>query len=189
MSGNTERAARARAEASVLRARLRRVDITTGQRMRFLDGPGPIFHGPGPFRLGDDCEFRAGLIRSRLATVHGGELIIGDHTSFDYGFEVHASVLVEIGDGTIGGSMITIYDTNFHQIDEATEKKTEPVRIGRNVWLGSGCMILPGVTIGDSAVIAPGSVISRDVPEGTLMAGNPAKPVRELAVSPGWSRR
>jgi acetyltransferase-like isoleucine patch superfamily enzyme len=190
-TGKTNReylAGRARAEAFLLRARVRKLDVTTGTGLRFLKGPGPIFRGPGPFRFGDDCEFRAGLIRSRVATAPGGSLVLGDHVGFDYGFEVHSSVLVEIGDHTVGGAEVTIYDTNFHQIDEATPKKTAPVRIGRHVWLRTGCTILPGVTIGDHAVIDAGAVISRDVPPRTLMAGNPAKPVRELLAAPNWSR-
>jgi acetyltransferase-like isoleucine patch superfamily enzyme len=181
-------AGRARAEAFLLRARLRKLDITHGDKFRFLEGPGPIFKGPGPFRFGDDCVFRAGLMRSRLATAPGGEIAFREHVGFNYGLEIHSSALVEIGDHTMGGAMVTIYDTNFHQIDEATEKKTEPVRIGRHVWLARGCTILPGVTIGDHAVIGAGAVISRDVPARTLMAGNPAKPVRELVASPEWSR-
>ena len=76
-------------------------------------------------------------MRSRLATAPGGEIIFHEHVGFNYGLEIHASKLVEIGDHTMGGAMVTIYDTNFHQIDEETEKKTEPVRIGRHVWLAS----------------------------------------------------
>jgi maltose O-acetyltransferase len=52
------------------------------------------------------------------------------------------------------------------------------VTIGRNVWVGSGCIILPGVTIGDNSVIAAGSVVTKDVPEGALMGGVPAKQIR-----------
>jgi acetyltransferase-like isoleucine patch superfamily enzyme len=181
-------AGRARAEAFLVRARLRGLDITTGEGLRFVGGQGPIFRGSGSFRLGDNCSFRAALMRSRLATAPGGTIAFGDRTGFNYGLEIHSSKLVEIGDYTMGGAMVTIYDTNFHQIDEVTETKTEPVRIGRHVWLAHACTVLPGVTIGDHAVIGAGAVISRDVPPRTLMAGNPAKPVRELVASPDWSR-
>ena len=50
-----------------------------------------------------------------------------------------------------------------------------PMRIGRNVWIGGGAMILPGVTIGDNAVIGAGSVVTRDVPAGVTAFGNPAR--------------
>jgi maltose O-acetyltransferase len=50
-----------------------------------------------------------------------------------------------------------------------------PIRIGRNVWIGGGAIILPGVTIGDNAVIGAGSVVTRDVPGGVTAFGNPAR--------------
>jgi maltose O-acetyltransferase len=50
-----------------------------------------------------------------------------------------------------------------------------PVRIGRNAWIGGGAIILPGVTIGDDAVVGAGSVVTRDVPAGTTVFGNPAR--------------
>jgi maltose O-acetyltransferase len=50
-----------------------------------------------------------------------------------------------------------------------------PVRIGRNVWIGGGALILPGVSIGDDAVIGAGSVVTRDVPAGATAYGNPAR--------------
>ena len=55
-----------------------------------------------------------------------------------------------------------------------------PVTIGNNVWIGGGVQIIGGVTIGDNAVVAAGSVVIRDVPSNTLVAGNPARPVRRI---------
>jgi maltose O-acetyltransferase len=53
----------------------------------------------------------------------------------------------------------------------------KPVRIGENVWIGGGAIILPGVTIGDDAIIGAGSVVTRDVAPGATVAGNPARPM------------
>lgn len=53
-----------------------------------------------------------------------------------------------------------------------------PVDIGRNVWIGAGALILPGVTVGDEALIGAGSVVTRDVPAGAAVAGNPARIMR-----------
>ena len=50
-----------------------------------------------------------------------------------------------------------------------------PVSIGRNVWIGGGAIILPGITIGDDAIIGAGSVVTRDVPAGATAVGNPAR--------------
>lgn len=52
------------------------------------------------------------------------------------------------------------------------------IKIGRNVWIGSNSTILPGVTVGDNAVIGAGSVVTRDVPENMVAAGNPAKVIK-----------
>lgn len=57
---------------------------------------------------------------------------------------------------------------------------TAPVTIGRNVWIGGSAVILPGVTIGDGSVVAAGSVVGKDVPPNTLVAGVPAKVIRQL---------
>jgi maltose O-acetyltransferase len=62
------------------------------------------------------------------------------------------------------------------------------VHIGDNVWIGRSAIILPGVTIGDNAVVAAGAVVTKDVPDATLVAGNPARVVRTLVVDDGWRR-
>ena len=55
-----------------------------------------------------------------------------------------------------------------------------PVRIEDNVWIGGGAILLPGVTVGDNSVIGAGAVVTRDVPANTVVAGNPARVIREL---------
>lgn len=76
---------------------------------------------------------------------------------------------------------VTITDHDFHKLYEDGVQRTEtsPVVIGDNVWLGMNATILKGVTIGDGAVVAAGAVVSRDVPSNTIVAGNPAKVVKE----------
>ena len=55
-----------------------------------------------------------------------------------------------------------------------------PVRIGENVWVGAGAVILPGVTIGDNSVIGAGSVVTRDIPANVVAVGNPCRVLREI---------
>ena len=62
------------------------------------------------------------------------------------------------------------------------------MRIGSNVWLGRGAIVLPGVTIGDHAVVAAAAVVARDVPPRTVVAGNPATSLRTLEASDDWRR-
>lgn len=58
--------------------------------------------------------------------------------------------------------------------------QAKPVSIGRDVWIGGNCTILPGVTIGNNVVIAAGAVVTKDVPDNCLVAGVPAKVIREI---------
>jgi maltose O-acetyltransferase len=87
-------------------------------------------------------------------------------------------VAVIIGDKTQIGPGVQIL-TADHPRDHATRDAGlefgRPIRIGRNVWIGGGAIILPGVTIGDDAVIGAGSVVTRDVPAGATAFGNPAR--------------
>ena len=56
----------------------------------------------------------------------------------------------------------------------------KPIRIGRNVWIGFDCVVLPGVTIGDGAIVGARSVVTQDVPPFTIVAGNPARVIRQI---------
>lgn len=55
-----------------------------------------------------------------------------------------------------------------------------PVHIGKNVWIGSNSTVLPGITIGENAVVGAGSVVTKDVPPMTVVAGNPARIIKEI---------
>jgi acetyltransferase-like isoleucine patch superfamily enzyme len=66
--------------------------------------------------------------------------------------------------------------------------RVAPTRLGNNVWIGRGAIVVPGVTIGDHSVVGAGSVVTHDVPPLTLVAGNPARPIRTLSSHAGWRR-
>ena len=92
-------------------------------------------------------------------------------------------VEVEIGPRTQIGPAVQIYAADHPRDPELRMAGLElgrPVRIGRNVWIGIHCIIMRGVTIGDNSVVAAGSVVTKSVPPNTLVAGNPAAPVRQL---------
>ena len=133
------------------------------------------------------------LLRERLAAVGSG-CVVRPPFYCDYGFNVRLGedvflnfncvildvVAVEIGDGAQVGPAVQIYAAD-HPRDPALRRDGlelgRPVRIGRHVWIGGGAIILPGVTIGDEAVIGAGSVVTRDVAAGATVAGNPARPI------------
>ena len=72
--------------------------------------------------------------------------------------------------------------TEYHPEDPATRHTllTKPIVIGRNAWLGADVKVLAGVTIGENAIVAAGSVVTKDVPANTVVAGSPAKVIREI---------
>lgn len=106
------------------------------------------------------------------------ELIIGDNTSIGDRTEVHAGRKVEIGSGCNIAWDVCIMDRDYHKFNSSVEE-IRPVKIGDNVWIGCNSIILKGVTIGDGAVVAAGSVVTKDVPPKTLVGGNPAKVLKE----------
>jgi maltose O-acetyltransferase len=131
------------------------------------------------------------LLRERLAAVGSG-CVVRPPFYCDYGFNIRLGadvflnfncvildvVSVEIGDGAQIGPAVQIYAAD-HPRDPALRRAGlefgRPVRIGRHAWVGGGAIILPGVTIGDEAVIGAGSVVTRDVATGATVAGNPAR--------------
>jgi acetyltransferase-like isoleucine patch superfamily enzyme len=180
-------AARARAEYKLRLWRALGHHVKWGRKPLFFEGM-PIFRAPGEIVLGDDCRLRGGPVRTRLITGPQGRIELGDRVGIGYGVEVFAEQSVRLGHDTIVAGMVTIYDTSFHPVEEGRDVKVAPVEIGANVWIGRGVTILAGVTIGEHAVVAAGSVVAADVPPRTLVAGNPAKPIRELHASDGWQR-
>ena len=104
--------------------------------------------------------------------------------------------LINIGDDVLISFGVTISDHNSHSVvfehraqdvlqwregkKEWTHVKISPVTIGSKSWIGMHAIILPGVTIGEGAVVGAGSVVTKDVPPYTVAAGNPARVIREL---------
>jgi len=88
---------------------------------------------------------------------------------------------IEIGDKTMIGPNVTIVTLN-HDVNPETRINATPksVKIGKNVWIGADCTILPGITIGDNSIIGAGSVVTKDVPYNVVVAGNPARIIKNI---------
>ena len=88
---------------------------------------------------------------------------------------------VYIDDGALIGHNVVLATIN-HDLDPETRHSMTPapINIGRNVWIGSNAVILPGVDIGDGAVIAAGAVVGTDVPAGCVAGGVPAKIIKKI---------
>lgn len=148
---------------------------------------GPLFRaGRGVRVLQRNATIELGrkvqLHRGVKLSVWGNEchstLVIGDNTAVGDRTEIHAGKLVEIGSGCNIAWDVCIMDRDYHKFNSHIEE-IKPVKIGNNVWIGCSCLILKGVTIGDGAVVAAGSVVTKDVAPKTLVGGNPAKVLKE----------
>ena len=101
---------------------------------------------------------------------------------FNFGGVVLDVCEVRIGSFTLFGPAVQIY-TATHPMNAELRRTRElgkPVTIGSDVWLGGGAIVCPGMTIGSRAVIGAGSVVTRDVPEGMVAAGNPCRVLRPV---------
>ena len=142
--------------------------------------------------LTHSLEERLALLREGLQAV-GPECEVRPPFHCDYGFNIRLGqgvflnfncvildvVSVEIGDRTQIGPGVQLLAADHPREAALRAEGLEfgrPVRIGCDVWIGAGALILPGVTVGDGAVIGAGSVVTRDVPAGVTVCGNPARP-------------
>ena len=112
-----------------------------------------------------------------------GDVIIGDHTRIG----LHNTIIgpVEIGNNVnlAQGITVTALNHNFSDTDKRIDEQgvsTNPVTIEDDVWVGANAVILPGVTIGEHCVVAAGAVVTKDVPAHSLVAGVPAKVIKQI---------
>ena len=112
-----------------------------------------------------------------------GDVIIGDHTRIG----LHNTIIgpVTIGDhvNLAQGITVTALNHNFADTDKRIDEQgvsTSPVVIEDDIWIGANAVVLPGVTIGHHSVIAAGAVVTKDVPPHSLVAGVPAKIIKQL---------
>lgn len=121
------------------------------------------------------------------AEIHRARMIrLGNHVVINDFVHIWGGGGVEIGDHSMLAAH-TVLTTQTHDADALRRGLTydetsimKPVRIGRNVWVGSAAVILPGVTIGDNAIVGAGAVVTRDVPPNVVVMGVPARTTRVL---------
>ncbi|HMJ74651.1 MAG TPA: DapH/DapD/GlmU-related protein, partial [Iamia sp.] len=114
---------------------------------------------------------------------HGLSIRVGRNVFINHGCTLNDIGGIDIGDDVMLGPNVSLL-TSGHPLDPATRRSAitaAPIRLGRNVWVGAAAVVLQGVTIGDDSVVGAGSVVTRDVPAGVLVAGSPARQVRSLS--------
>jgi len=118
---------------------------------------------------------------------YGAQIFLGQRVFFNFNCVVLDVCPVEIGDFTMFGPAVQIY-TATHPLEAGLRREREfakPITIGSDVWVGGGAIICPGIRIGSRSVIGAGSVVTRDLPEGVIAAGNPCRILREVPPDPG----
>lgn len=121
-----------------------------------------------------------------FSTIGNGSIRIGNHVGISNTSIVSQNSVV-IEDRVMIGGGVKIYDTDFHSLkyenrisDRDTDIKTAPVLIKEGAFIGAGSIILKGVVVGSKSIVGAGSVVTKDIPDGEIWAGNPAKFIREI---------
>ena len=111
----------------------------------------------------------------------GRNITLGERVFINSGCKFQDQGGVSIGDDCLIGHN-TVFATLNHDLDPARRANLHPapIVVGRNVWIGANVTVLPGVTIGDHAVVGAASVVTRDVPDNSVVIGSPAHLVRSL---------
>jgi acetyltransferase-like isoleucine patch superfamily enzyme len=177
-----------------------RTRIDGAERIEFAAG-GALRIGLGSFGLTtarDESVLRirpegrlvvAGVVsvqRGARIVVDRGTLTIGHGTNVNGFTKILVNTSVTIGAGCTLAWDVQVLDSDFHAVvrGDAPLPSVAPVVIGDRVWIGTGAMVLKGVTIGDGAIVAAGAVVTKDVPAGAIVAGTPAKVIGK---ADGWT--
>ncbi len=115
-----------------------------------------------------------------------GEIHVGNNVVLSRGVHLVSFSRLEIGDNSLVGEYSSIRDAN-HSIGDGSLVRnsghsSRPIRIGRNTWIGRGVSVLSGVEIGDDCVIGANAVVTRNVLSGEVVAGVPARPLKQVAL-------
>lgn len=143
-----------------------------------------------------DTAGRDSLLRKIIGRVKGS-VLIEQPFYCDYGYNISLGenfyanfnmVILDEAEVSFGDNVFIAPNCGFytagHPLDATERNKgleyARPIRVGNNVWIGAHTCVLPGVTIGDNCVIGAGSVVNRDIPAGTVAAGNPCRVIRVI---------
>lgn len=113
---------------------------------------------------------------------YGSNIELGEHVFFNFNCTVLDVCRITVGDYSQFGSGVQIV-TPLHPLNADLRRREEygaPITIGSDVWIGSGAIVLPGVTIGSRTVVGAGSVVSRSLPSDVLAVGNPCRVIRPI---------
>lgn len=124
-----------------------------------------------------ECNGFAFMYGADIQLFKNSHLVLGKDSFVNSDCKIRVHKEITIGEGCAISHDFTVMDSDAHELDGS--RHTNPVHIGNRVWIGTRVTILNGVTVGDGAVIAAGSLVTKDVPPGSLVGGVPAKVLKE----------
>lgn len=167
--------------AAFLRAHWYLRGASLGQRVRLRGRPRVVTRGE--MTIGDRVQLVSTVAQLELVAERGGHLTIGSQSLVNFGCSIVAVERVSIGERCHIGPHCMIMDTAFHELDPDRRLESpapRPIDIAENVWIGARVIVMPGITIGAGSAVGAGSVVTHDVAPRTLVAGVPARFIREI---------
>lgn len=164
-----------------------------GKKLRMVGWPGVFRYPKAWIKIGDNVKINStffsnllGLYQRMIIVARGEGIIeIGNRVGMS-GSTIYARERIIIGDDTLIGANCKILDNDFHAIDPNERLngspdflRTNPVVIGKNVFIGCNSIILKGTVLGDNCVVGAGSVVSGQFERNSVIAGNPAKVIKK----------
>lgn len=152
-------------------------------------GPWPKFSNKGQLFIGEKCRFRTYRLRQIMTVQPNAILAFGTKCYLGDGINICAAKKIVIGANTQLAPNVSIYDTNFHPVQQGEKAMEVEVVLGKNVWIGENSIILPGTSVGDHSIIGANSVVTRNIPGRVVAAGNPARVIKNISCDDDWVRR
>ncbi len=180
--------------AAVRRARRRRLGdaVTVGPGSQVDAMRVELRARPATVHVGASSSVSGVLVVERA----GAGIVVGDRTSIGHGTILDAATGITVGDDVLISFDVLVFDHDSHSLDaehrsgdvvawmsgrkDWTHVPSAAVRFGDRCWVGARAIVLKGVTVGEGAVVGAGAVVTRDVEPFTVVAGNPARVIRQL---------
>ena len=153
-----------------------------------LDGIAPYLSIAGKVELGEHVVFRCITRRTTVTVSRGALLKVGADSYINQGANFAVTCGVTLGRRCVVAENVSIFDTNYHEVDQGAGVFSSPVVIEENVWIAHGAIILPGTRIGAHSVVGAGAVVGGEFPTRSLIGGVPARRLRGIECADNFTR-